>query len=84
MTQVLAPALEKIKLKVVMAMKKITHHDQLYRFKMLDQLHKPLHIGLHYALWNRDPCLAEMAAFAQVQIRKNQGFLFLPVKTFFG
>lgn len=84
MQQILSPALEKIQFKIIMAMEKITYHDELRWLEMLDQLHQSLHISFQYPLWYRNTRLAEMAALAQVQIGKNQGFLFLPVQTFFG
>ena len=64
---------------VITAVKHIADNNHCPGFKGLQQSNKPLNVFFKNSLWHSDTGFPEMPGFAEMKIRKNKRFLFLPV-----
>ncbi len=78
MRKIIAPLQEPVVFYILDAVKEITHDHQLAGFKELDAVYQPLHVFFSNRSRDGDPAFAEVACFADVQVRQDEYLLLLP------
>lgn len=81
LSKIIAPFNKKIHFLIGMTVKKITHNDEFFCFKILYLGSKPLHVFFKNGLRYGNAVLAEMACFAKMQVGEDQCFFFFPENT---
>jgi hypothetical protein len=76
--KLLPPQFEELHFVVFAAMEHIAHNDDPYGQIMCDQLLQPEKVFLHNAGRHSDPGLPEMGRLPEMEVRKDQRFLFFP------
>jgi hypothetical protein len=77
------PLAEKFMFQVLMAVEEVAGDDECVGFEILDLLHEPVEILLIDLSGYGYPRSAEMARFAEVEIRDDERFLLFPEKATF-
>jgi hypothetical protein len=81
---ILSPPLEPAVFQVGTTVKQVTNNDECFRFEKLDLLPEALKVFLINICRDRDAGSPEMAGFAEMKIRYDDGFLRFPIQAAFG